>query len=83
MVHTIDRLVKDGLVKREPSPSDRRLNRIVVTEAGMHLYYLIKDEVTAGRRELLAIVELEKLTHLTELLEKLQEPLRPSTGRGL
>ena len=83
MVHTIDRLVKDGLVRREPSVSDRRLKRIVVTEAGMHFYLLIKDEVTAGRREMLASVELEKLTHLTELLENLQEPLRPPPERGL
>jgi MarR family transcriptional regulator, transcriptional regulator for hemolysin len=78
MVHTIDRLVKDGLVRRESSASDRRLKRIVVTDAGMHLYFLIKDEVAAVRRQMLAIVELEKLVHLTELLEKLQEPLRPT-----
>lgn len=83
MVKTIDCLVKNGLVKRESSAADRRLKRIVVTEAGMHFYFLIKDEVTAGRRKMLAIVELEELTHLTELLEKLQEPLRPSSGRGL
>ena len=79
MVHTIDRLVKDGLVRRESSASDRRLKRIVVTEAGAHLYSLLKDEVAAVRRQMLAIVELEKLVHLTELLETLQEPLRPST----
>jgi MarR family transcriptional regulator for hemolysin len=72
MVHTIDRLVKDGLVKREPSASDRRLNRIVVTDAGMHFYLLIKDKVAAGRREMLAVVESEKLVHLTELLEQLR-----------
>jgi MarR family transcriptional regulator for hemolysin len=77
MVHTIDRLVKDGLVRRESSASDRRLKRIVVTDAGMHLYFLIKDEVAAVRRQMLAIVELEKLAHVTEVLEKLQEPLRP------
>jgi MarR family transcriptional regulator for hemolysin len=83
MVHTIDRLVRDGLVKRESSASDRRLKRIVVTEAGMHFYFLIKDEVAVVRREMLAIVELEKLVHLTELLEKLQEPLRSSTAAAL
>jgi MarR family transcriptional regulator, transcriptional regulator for hemolysin len=83
MVHTIDRLVKNGLVKRESSASDRRLKRIVVTEAGAHLYSLLKGEVAAVRRQMLAIVELEKLVHLTELLETLQEPLRPSSGRGL
>ena len=83
MVHTIDRLVKDGLVKRESSASDRRLKRIVVTEAGMHFYFLIKDEVAVVRREILAIVEMEKLAHLTELLETLQEPLRSSTAAAL
>jgi MarR family transcriptional regulator for hemolysin len=83
MVHTIDRLVKDGLVKRESSASDRRLKRIVVTDAGMHFYFLIRDEVAVVRREMLAIVESEKLVHVTELLETLQEPLRSSSGKGL
>jgi MarR family transcriptional regulator for hemolysin len=78
MVHAIDRLAKDGLVKRESPGSDRRLKRIVVTEAGMHLYFLVRDEMAAARREMLAIVDLERLVHLTELLETLQEPLRPS-----
>jgi len=83
MVHTIDRLVRDGLVKRESSPSDRRLRRIIVTDAGMHCYFLVRDEVAAARREMLAILELEKLVHLTELLETLQKPLRPSSGGAL
>jgi MarR family transcriptional regulator for hemolysin len=75
MVKIIDCLVKSGLVKRESSACDRRLKRVVVTKAGAHLYFLLKDEVAAARRQILAIVELEKLVHLTELLEKLQEPL--------
>jgi MarR family transcriptional regulator for hemolysin len=78
MVHTIDRLVKDGLVKRESRASDRRLRRIVVTDAGMHLYFLVRGEMAAARREMLATVDLEKLVHLTKLLETLQEPWRPS-----
>jgi DNA-binding MarR family transcriptional regulator len=80
MVQTIDCMVKDGLVKRESSASDRRLKRIVVTAAGAHLYSLLKDEVADIRRQMLAMVELDKLIHLTELLEKLQEPLRPSSS---
>jgi MarR family transcriptional regulator, transcriptional regulator for hemolysin len=83
MVQTIDCLVKSGLVKRESSASDRRLKRVVVTAAGAHLYFLLRDEVAAVRRRMLAIVEPENLVHLTELLEKLQQPLRPSSGRGL
>ena len=82
MVKIIDCLVKNGLVKRESSASDRRLKRVVVTEAGAHLYFLLKDEVAAVRRQMLAIVELEKLVHLTELLEKLQGPLQPVSPRA-
>jgi MarR family transcriptional regulator, transcriptional regulator for hemolysin len=82
MVHTIDRLVKDGLVKRDPSASDRRLKRIVVTDAGAHLYSLLSDEVAAVRRHMLAIIEPEELIHLTEFLEKLREPLRPFFKNG-
>jgi MarR family transcriptional regulator for hemolysin len=78
MVHTIDRLVKDGLVKRESPAAGGRLKRIVVTDAGMHLYILVRDEMAAARREMLAIVDLEKLVHLTELLETLQERWRSS-----
>ena len=78
MVKTIDCMVKNGLVKRESSAPDRRLKRIVVTDAGAHLYSLLKDEVAAVRRQMLAIIELEKLVQLTELLETLQKPLRSS-----
>ena len=77
MVHMIDRLVKDGLVIREPSISDRRVNRIVITDAGHRLYAVLKDEAAAVRQELLASMELEKLAHLTELLEQMQSILVP------
>ena len=77
MVHAIDCLVKNGLVTRESSAYDRRLKRIVVTDDGAHLYSVLRDEVAAVRRQMLAIVEHDKLVHLTEFLEELQEPLRP------
>jgi MarR family transcriptional regulator, transcriptional regulator for hemolysin len=77
MVHTIDRLAKNGFVRRELSAFDRRQKRIVVTDAGAQLYSLLKDEVTGVRRQVLTVVDPEKLVHLTDLLEKLQELLRP------
>ena len=77
MVHMIDRLVKDGLVKREPSISDRRINRIVITDAGHRLHAVLKDEAAAVRRKLLAGIELEELAHLTELLEQIRCVLEP------
>jgi hypothetical protein len=57
-----------------------RLKQIVVTDAGVHLYSLLREEVAAIRRRMLATAELDKLVRLTEFLEKLQEPLRPSAG---
>jgi MarR family transcriptional regulator for hemolysin len=75
MVHMIDRLVKDGLAIREPSISDRRVNRIVITDAGHRLYAVLKDEAAAVRQELLASIELGRLAHLTELLEQMRSIL--------
>jgi MarR family transcriptional regulator, transcriptional regulator for hemolysin len=77
MVHMIDRLVKASLVIREASISDRRVNRIVITDAGYCLYAKLKNEAAATRQHLLASIEFEKLAHLTELLEQLQCMLRP------
>jgi MarR family transcriptional regulator for hemolysin len=80
MVHVIDRLVKDGQVIREPSISDRRVNRIVITDAGHRLYAQIKDEASTVRRQLLASIDLQPLAHLTELLEQVQWILQPDHG---
>jgi MarR family transcriptional regulator for hemolysin len=73
VVKTIDCMVKNGLAKRESSVSNRRLKRIVVTDAGAHLYSFLQDEAAAIRRRMLGTVEIEKLVQLTEFLEKLQE----------
>src|ERR1700685_338255 len=54
MVSMVDRLVKAGLVIREPSPTDRRVKRIVLTEAGTLLYGKVLTEAAAFRKELLA-----------------------------
>jgi MarR family transcriptional regulator, transcriptional regulator for hemolysin len=77
MVHMIDRLAKAGLVIREPSISDRRVNRIVITDAGHRLYAQIKDEASTVRQQFLASIDLQSLAHLTELLEQLQCILKP------
>jgi MarR family transcriptional regulator, transcriptional regulator for hemolysin len=77
MVHMIDRLVKAGLAIREPSISDRRVNRIVITDAGHRLCAELKTEAAAVRQQLLASIESEKLAHLTELLEQLRCICRP------
>ena len=72
MVAMVDRLVKAGLVKREPSTADRRIKRVVLTEAGYRLFDAVKTEAAAVRKELLSKLDPRKLEAATEVLEALQ-----------
>jgi len=72
MVAMVDRLVKAGLVMREPSAVDRRVKRVVLTPAGLLLYGKVRTEAAAFRKELLAQTDPKKLLVATELLEGLQ-----------
>jgi MarR family transcriptional regulator, transcriptional regulator for hemolysin len=72
MVTMIDRLVKSGLVVRQPSTQDRRVKHVVLTQAGTRLYDKVKTEAAALRKELLADIDVKKLEAATALLEKLQ-----------
>jgi MarR family transcriptional regulator, transcriptional regulator for hemolysin len=72
MVAMVDRLVKAGLVIREPSTTDRRVKRVVLTPAGDLLYHKVRTEAAAFRKELLADMDPKQLLAATELLEALQ-----------
>jgi MarR family transcriptional regulator for hemolysin len=75
MVAMVDRLVKAGLVIREPSTTDRRVKRVVLTRAGNALYDKVREEAAAFRKELLANLDPKKLLSATELLEGLQSAI--------
>src|SRR6267154_6708901 len=72
MVAMVDRLVKAGLVIREPSTTDRRVKRVVLTQAGNLLYDKVRAEAAAFSKELLAKMDPKALLIATELLESLQ-----------
>jgi MarR family transcriptional regulator for hemolysin len=72
MVAMVDRLVKAGLVTREPSTTDRRVKRVVLTAAGTLLYERVRAEAVEFRQHLLERMEPKKLLVATELLENLQ-----------
>jgi MarR family transcriptional regulator, transcriptional regulator for hemolysin len=72
MVAMVDRLVKAGLVIREPSTTDRRVKRVVLTQAGNLIYDKVREEAAAFRKELLANIDPKKLLTAIELLEGLQ-----------
>jgi MarR family transcriptional regulator, transcriptional regulator for hemolysin len=75
MVAMVDRLVKAGFVVREPSTTDRRVKRILLTQAGNLLYDKVRAEAATFRQELLAKVDPKKLLAATELLESLEETI--------
>ena len=72
MVAMVDRLVKAGLVVREPSTTDRRVKRVVLTPPGNLLYDKVRAEAAAFSKELLANMDPEALLAATEVLEGLQ-----------
>jgi MarR family transcriptional regulator for hemolysin len=72
MVAMVDRLVKAGLVAREPSTTDRRVKHVRLTDAGYRLYDIVKTEAAKVRRELLAQIERPNLEAATRVLEALQ-----------
>jgi MarR family transcriptional regulator, transcriptional regulator for hemolysin len=73
MVAMVDRLVKAGLVVRQASKTDRRVKRVVLTDAGYRLYDTVKAVAAGVRKELLMRVDAQQLSMATELLEMLQE----------
>jgi len=72
MVAMVDRLVKAGLVVRQASKTDRRVKRVVLTDAGSRLFDTVRAVAVDVRRELLADIDAKKLALATELLETLQ-----------
>ncbi|MCK9929744.1 MarR family transcriptional regulator [Frankia sp. Mgl5] len=54
MVVTTDKLEKDGLVRREPSPEDRRVRILVVTEKGRDLVARSRTIVDAVHTDVLS-----------------------------
>jgi MarR family transcriptional regulator for hemolysin len=72
MVAMVDRLVKAGLVTREPSATDRRVKRVVLTADGGLLYDKVRTEAAAFRKQVLANIDPKKLLAATEFLEGLQ-----------
>jgi len=72
MVSMLDRLEREGLVTRAPSPTDRRVKLVHLTEAGTALYKQVKEQANAVRGALLGDIDPEQLKAATELLELLR-----------
>lgn len=75
MTGLIDRLEKQGLVRRERCLEDRRVIYIVLTEQGTKLLAELDEPVVELHRTLLGHFSKTELTELSRLLEKARQNL--------
>jgi MarR family transcriptional regulator for hemolysin len=73
MVAMLDRLERDGLVVRVPSPTDRRVKLVQLTAAGSKVYEEVHREGGAIRASMLDGLDPQALANATELLETLRK----------
>lgn len=66
----LDRLVRDGLVDRQPDDADRRVVRTYLTEAGTKLLEAIDEPLLATHRDQFAHLTNEEIDQFIALLKK-------------
>lgn len=76
IVAMVDRLVTAGLVLRAPSPLDRRVKLIRLTDAGLALYGKVRERADLFRSSVLSDVDQDTLLAATTLLESLQARIK-------
>jgi DNA-binding MarR family transcriptional regulator len=69
MTRMLDRLTRQGFVKRAPAPGDRRCSVATITRAGRAVLNRIDPEIAAAARRLTKSLNGTQLTQLTELTE--------------
>jgi MarR family transcriptional regulator for hemolysin len=72
MVSMLDRLEREGLVTRAPSPTDRRVKLVHLTDAGTALYKQVRKEADAVRTTLFDGIDPQTLAAAAALLEGLR-----------
>lgn len=68
MVRTLDRMERDGLVRRERNPQDRRQIRIFLTEKGWALRDTLIPEMIEGNRSAVRELSDDEQRQLLDLL---------------
>lgn len=71
MSSDVDKLVRAGLIRRVPSPDDRRVTRLEVTQAGIDLEQRVLKELHTHFSARVAGVSVEELRTCVEHLQKI------------
>jgi DNA-binding MarR family transcriptional regulator len=69
----VDRLVSQKLVTRREDPSDRRIRRVELTDAGRRLVDDINDTGLAHYRRVLELLDTDTLRDLHEITRKIHD----------
>ncbi|WP_165983901.1 MarR family transcriptional regulator [Streptomyces sp. YIM 98790] len=80
MVTAVNELAGQGLVRRDPDPSDRRRNIISPTAAGVRQLRRLEKQLAACQEDLLAPLSPEERQRLTGLLSTLLDHHNRPTG---
>jgi MarR family transcriptional regulator for hemolysin len=75
LVATIDRLAAAGLIARNPSPHDRRVKLVVLTQQGDELAQKVRAQAETLRRGALARLDPGQVAAAAAVLEQLQQVL--------
>jgi DNA-binding MarR family transcriptional regulator len=71
----LDTLVKRGLVRRAPHPTDRRMVLVHLTKAGARMGEKVRETVHSGEADWMGSLNERERAQLTELLGKVQKNL--------
>ncbi|MFC3747083.1 MarR family winged helix-turn-helix transcriptional regulator [Paenibacillus sp. GCM10012306] len=71
ITYVVDKLEKKEFVKREPSPTDRRVSKVVLTDKGNDLFQEIFPQQVEVISKNLSFISNEEKIQLTELLKRL------------
>jgi len=80
MTGLIDRLERDGLVRRSPDPHDRRSFRALITEKGKKLLEEVLPQHVAYVEDLLRSMDRGEKERLITLLSKLEQAAAKARG---
>jgi MarR family transcriptional regulator for hemolysin len=72
LTHHLNAMESDGLITRERDPENRRIQRVVLTEAGEATFLQLRDAAVGFNARLCAGIDDRELDALGDLLERLR-----------
>lgn len=73
---SVDKLVSDGIIVREPDPEDRRYVTLLLSEKGLSIFADVEKRMAQYFEEVIAAIPDDKREQLVESLHYLVEALK-------